>query len=124
MKKIVLLLVLVSELSGCSVYMAAAGKREPNLSAFAVGSTRGQVEQQLGTPASSNTFANGDREDLYEYLLDNEPSPGRAVAHGAADVLTLGLWEVIGTPIEAGSQGTKKQIRIIYDAQNKVKAIN
>lgn len=121
MKKLLLALPLV--LTGCSVYMAAAGDKEPNLGAFNVGSSRGQVEAQLGNAKTTTTLPNGDREDLYQYTIGNEPSAGRAIGHGAADVLTLGLWEVLGTPIEAGSQGTKKEIRIEYNAQNIVTKI-
>ena len=31
----------------------------------------------------------------------------RAVWHGAADVFTLGLWEIIGTPTESAFNGKK-----------------
>ena len=117
-----LILLALCLLQGCSVFMAASGDKEPDLGAFEVGSTRGQVEQQLGSPVSSTTLSNGDREDTYEYVLGNEPSPGRAFAHGAADVLTLGLWEVVGTPIEA-TTGDTRQVRIVYDSNNLVKAI-
>ena len=48
------------------------------------------------------------RVDLYEYEIGNKPSAGRAIGHGVMDILTLGLWEIIGTPIE-GFQGEKKR---------------
>lgn len=121
MKNVCLVFVLL--LNGCSVYMAASGHKEPDLGAFSIGSTRAQVEAQLGNAKGSETIEGGARRDLYEYTLGNEPSAGRAVAHGAADVLTLGLWEVIGTPVEAGSQGDKKQIRVVYDENDRVKSI-
>jgi hypothetical protein len=47
------------------------------------------------------------------------PSAGRAIAHGAMDVLTFGIWEVVGTPIE-GFKGSKKRVQIIYGPDNKV----
>ena len=50
----------------------------------------------------------------YEYEIGNEPSAGRAIGHGVMDVLTLGLWEVAGTPIE-GMQGEKKRLAVTYD---------
>jgi hypothetical protein len=43
---------------------------------------------------------------------------GRAVFHGAADVLTLGLWEVAGTPIEAVADGTPIKVEVYYDEKN------
>ena len=108
---------------GCSVAMALSGKKEPNLGAVRVGSTRGEAELQLGSPISSVTMEDGRRMDIYEYELGNEPSTGRAVAHGVLDVVTWGLWEIIGTPAEA-IQGKKYQITIYYDSDNRIAAIN
>ena len=59
--------------SGCSVGMALSGKREPNLGAFRIGSTRGEVELQLGSPVDTVTRPDGGRTDIYEYELHNEP---------------------------------------------------
>jgi hypothetical protein len=42
------------------------------------------------------------------------------VLHGAADVLTLGLWEVVGTPIEGYANGTKVSVEITYDREERV----
>jgi hypothetical protein len=114
---------LVMALMGCSVGMAMSGKEDPNLGAFRVGSTRGEVELQLGRPLASVTNPEGSRSDVYEYEIGNKPSPGRAIAHGVMDVLTLGLWEVVGTPIEA-FQGEKYRMTVRYDAQDRVVAIN
>ena len=100
-----------------------SGKKEPNLGAFRVGSSRGEVELQLGSPVSSVTTPEGKRVDMYEYELGNEPSAGRAIGHGVMDVLTFGLWEVAGTPIE-GFQGEKKRLTIRYDAKDVVETIN
>lgn len=105
--------------AGCSVGMAISGKPEPNLGAFRVGSMRGEVEVQLGSPISSTSLPDGRRIDVYEYELGNRPSAGRAVGHAVLDVLTLGLWELVGTPIEA-FQGSKHRIAITYGPDEKV----
>jgi hypothetical protein len=109
-------------LCGCSVGMALSGKSEPNIGAIKVGSTRGEVEIQIGSPTTSSTLKEGERVDVYEYEIGNEPSAGRAIGHGVMDVLTLGLWEVAGTPIE-GIQGEKRKIFITYDSNDHVKSI-
>jgi hypothetical protein len=109
-------------LCGCSVGMALSGKKDPDLGAIKVGSTRGEVEMHLGPPKSSSTLEDGTRLDVYEFEIGNEPSAGRAVGHGVMDVLTLGLWEVVGTPIEA-VQGDKRQLSITYDSDDRVKSI-
>ena len=60
--------------------------------------------------------------DVFELQRGNAPSGGRALAHGAIDLFTLGLWEVIGTPIEA-MQGESYTLTIEYDKQDKVKKV-
>ncbi len=107
------IVVLCFFMTGCSVGMAMSGKKEPQLGAVRTGATRGEVELQLGHPVEAHE-ENGRRVDIYEYEIGNEPSAGRAIGHGVMDVLTLGLWEVAGTPIE-GAQGEKKRLAITYD---------
>ena len=106
-------------LSGCSVGMALSGKQDPDLGAIRVGASRGEVELQLGPPIQSASLDQGLRADVYAYEIGNEPSAGRAIGHGVLDVLTLGLWEVAGTPIE-GVQGETYHATITYDRDDKV----
>jgi hypothetical protein len=110
---------LVLALSACSVGMALSGKNNPDLGAIRVGAARGEVELHLGPPIQSASLDDGLRADLYEYQIGNEPSAGRAIGHGVMDVLTLGLWEVVGTPIE-GVQGETYHATITYDRTDKV----
>ena len=121
MKNVIVLLCLMS-LYGCSVGMALSGKKEPAIGAIKVGSTRGEVEIHMGSPSTSTILEDGTRIDVYEYELGNEPSAGRAVGHGVMDVLTFGIWEIVGTPIE-GFQGEKRQLFITYDTEDRVKSL-
>ena len=59
-----LLLVGVILLQGCSVYMAADGTKEPNISHFNNGMSRFQVESVLGAPISY-TKAKGGSKAVY-----------------------------------------------------------
>ena len=68
------------------------------------------------------TVSDGNRVDVYEYEVGNEPSGGRAIGHAAMDVVTLGAWELIGTPIE-GFTGDKRRISITYDKNDVVKKL-
>lgn len=117
--RMLICMVFVICLTGCSVLMAMSGEREPDLGSFGIGSHRSEVEMQLGSPLSSVTLENGQRVDVYEYQIGNEPSAGRAIAHGAMDVLTWGVWEIIGTPVE-GFIGERRRIRICYDENNRI----
>lgn len=106
-------------LSACSVGMALSGKENPDLGAVRVGATRGEVELHLGSPIKSASLDDGQRADVYAYEIGNQPSAGRAIGHGMMDVLTLGLWEIVGTPIE-GVQGEIYHATITYDQGDKV----
>ena len=99
-----------------------SGKKDPNLGAIRVGATRGEVELHLGSPTKISSSNNGDQVAINEYEIGNEPSAGRAIGHGIMDVLTLGLWEVVGTPIE-GFQGKKYQVTISYDKNDRVTSV-
>lgn len=109
--------------NGCSVGMAMSGKDNPNLGMVRTGATRGEIELTLGPPVSTVSIDEGKRIDVYEYEIGNEPSAGRAIGHGIMDILTFGLWEVIGTPIE-GFQGSKHKLQVTYDKTDHVIAIN
>ena len=110
-------------LNSCSVGMAMSGKKTPELGSFKVGSTRQEVELQLGSPIKSVTLENKKRLDVYEYEVGNDPSVGRAIGHGVLDVLTLGWWELGGTPVE-GFIGEKHNLTLTYDENDRVVAIN
>ena len=116
-KSLLIAAVLITALSssGCSVYMAAKGDEEPNLTNVHRGASRGEIEMALGKPKNMTTDGDGKLTAIYEYTVGNEPSTGRAVGHGVMDVLTFGLWEVVGTPIEAINQGDKIKVTVLYD---------
>lgn len=111
-------------LSGCSVGMALSGKEEMNTSILYPGVPRQAVISRIGEPLSSDTDEEGNTIDTYAIVKGNEPSSTRAVVHGTLDVFTLGLWELMATPIEVieGTE-TKSQIVIFYDSEERIKEI-
>ncbi len=112
--------------SGCSVYMAANQPDAKDMSVLNQGSPRVLVISELGTPMFSEQQKNGKRIDLYQftqgYSSGNKMS--RAFFHGAADVMTLGLWEIVATPTESYASGTEMSISVTYDANDKVETYN
>jgi len=127
MKKIILILVLVlfpMLLQSCSVGMALSGNKQRDISTFYHGSDRSFVHAKTGLPDSSFQDKEGKWIDTYLIVTGDEPSAGRAIGHGALDVITLGLWEVIGTPIEAVAGSEEYQSFIIhYDKDNKIERV-
>ena len=108
-------------LAGCSVGMAMSGKPDPNISALAVGQSRDIVVLNLGQPTKT-LLADNKRTDVFELERGNQQSIGRATGHAVMDLLTLGGWELIGTPIE-GFAGDTITLQIEYDEENKVKSV-
>ena len=104
--------------SGCAVYMAAKGTPEPYGGGPLAGQDRNAVIASLGPPKES-VDSNGRRLEIYEYKTGDAPSPWRAVVHGLLDLSSLGIWEIIGTPIEM-AQGEKVRVTVEYDENGRV----
>ncbi len=104
--------------AGCSVYMAASQPEKKDLSALdSGGMPRDHVIAKLGAPTSSTMHEDGTRTDIYEFYEGSAGGwkVGRATFHAVADVFTLGLWEIVGTPTEMAVKGEKVTARAIYD---------
>jgi hypothetical protein len=108
---------------GCSIAMALNGHQEPIFDAFEVGSSRKQVEIQLGTPVSSKMLEEGKKEDTYKYEIGNSPNGGRATLNFYIDLATIGLAEPILSLIEV-FQGHDEYSYIVYTPDDRVVAIS
>ncbi|MDF2577896.1 MAG: hypothetical protein K0S74_1380 [Chlamydiales bacterium] len=109
--------------SGCSVIMASAKRKETDLSGVRVGAQRGEIELYLHRPVRTEILPDGQTRCFYMYKAGGNPSAGRAIGHGALDLVTLGLWEVAGTSIEAASNGSRRAVAITYTADGVVSRI-
>ena len=124
MRKIISLMLIglmAISISGCAVAMALHGKREVDIASLHIGQPRDEVIMILSQPMKTQTTETG-RTDIFECQRGNAPSAGRAIGHGAMDVLTFGAWELIGTPVEALS-GSTFYMTISYDKEDKVTKI-
>lgn len=119
--KIGLIAVLLHGIIGCSVYMAANQPDKKDIGVLKAGTPRSAVLAEFGTPIETS-MRNGAKVDIFTFTqgYSGVEKGGRAVLHGAADVLTLGLWEVVGTPIEGYANGTKVSIEITYDHEERL----
>lgn len=99
--------------------MALQGQKEPEHSVVKREAHRSDIEYHYGAPISETKHCDGTITAIYEYEVGREPSAGRAIAHGVMDVCTLGIWEVIGTPVEA-YKGDKMRMNVKYDRNEKM----
>lgn len=110
--------------TGCSVYMAATQPSRKDLSVLQVGASRGRIIAEFGAPVASEHDVSGARIEHYRFTqgFSAPLKAGRAVFHGAADVLTIGLWEIVGTPTEAVWDGTDYLLQVTYDESDRLVA--
>ncbi len=128
MRRIILsisLIILGFSVSGCSVFMAAHQPDYKDLSFLKVGVDRDTVLINLGVPAVTEKDKDGNEVDYFKfrqgYGMGNKTV--RMLGHGVADVFSLGLWEVVGTPSEAICNGHDVAVKITFDSKNQAKDI-
>ena len=110
--------------SGCAVVMAAKQPSKKEVGLLAPGVPRNLVLAELGQPVVTETRT-GKRVEVYSFVQGYSKGVrvSRSIAHGAADVLTFGLWEAIGTPTEAIFDGTRMAYEVTYDASDRVEQV-
>lgn len=115
------LLLLALPLAGCAAIKATEQPSKKNLSVLSPGSKRTHVIAELGAPTWSDERETG-ATDVFTFKQGyaKETKAARALAHGAADVATLGLWEVVGIPFESIADGTDVQLEVHYGADQRV----
>ncbi len=120
-RRLFLLMMVILFCTSCSVGMALSGTKATDTSVFYNGAERSFVMAKAGLPEVSIQGKDGNWIDTYLIVKGNEPSAGRAIGHGVMDVLTLGLWEGLGTPIEvvAGMED-KSRFIVYYDEDQKI----
>jgi hypothetical protein len=111
-------------LAGCSVYKAS---RQPGLKPielFRVGTHRDLLLANFGAPTTSFT-KEGKKYEMFCFTqgYSEGAKTTRAVVHGTADVFTLGLWEIVGTPTEAIFDGTDMAYEVSYDESDCVDSV-
>ena len=114
-------------LNGCSAVMA--GKRstykgDPKI--LTVGQTRVTVESALGAPDMSSPLEAGKQRVIYRMDPDAHTRGARNAAvagHIVADVLTLGLWEIAGTPTELAAQDEMHSYIVTYNASGVIESV-
>jgi hypothetical protein len=111
--------------SGCSVFMAAKQPDAKNIELFKTGTSRKALWAEFGPPLISEQ-TNGQKVEIFTIIqgYSKLAKTGRAIFHGAADVFTLGLWEIIGTPTELFFDGTEMAFHVIYDENDQLEQVN
>jgi hypothetical protein len=110
--------------SGCSVAMAAHQPSKKDVALFSPGVPRSLVLAEIGAPITTEMKA-GKRVEVFAFTqgYSKATKVSRSIGHGAADVFTLGLWEVVGTPTEAAFNGSNVAYEVTYDAGDRIENV-
>ncbi len=121
MKKLISIALIVFLSTGCSVFMAAKQPSAKNLDVMSIGTPRSVVLAEFGQPVNTSKKG-GLTVDVFSFVqgYSSGTKASRAIFHGLADVFTLGIWEVAGTPIESYADGTKVAYEVTYGDDDKV----
>jgi hypothetical protein len=112
-------------LAACSPVMESNRPDPIDLKQFTVGEDRIKVITTLGAPMSTVENA-GNSCDVYQLYTHGPGASGKvAIAAGeaVADVFTLGLAEVVFTPVEAGTKNAKHTVTFCYGADTKLVSV-
>lgn len=97
-----------------------------DLSQFKVGESQVHVIETIGAPVDKIKNGDGQPCDVYK-LYTRGPGPDEkaaiAAGEGAADVVTLGLAEVVFTPVEVGTRNAKHTVTFCYNKDGKLASV-
>ena len=120
--RVLVVILSVFWLAGCSVLMALEGNTDRDYSLFKRGTPRKHVLARYGPPLSTE-IKEGKRVDIYEFEEGDEPAPQRVGVHLMADVITWGAWELIATPYEY-FQGEDVRYVVEYGYDDTVESVS
>jgi hypothetical protein len=118
----VLVVILVT---GCSPVMEANRPDPVDLSQFVVGESRLKIIADLGSPLASEKDGENSC-DVYKLFTKGPAGVGKgAIAAGeiVADVFTIGLAEIIFSPVEAATRNSKHTVVACYLPNNSLASI-
>ncbi|MFZ2448544.1 MAG: hypothetical protein WAW37_19460 [Syntrophobacteraceae bacterium] len=123
--RILVICFVIFSVSSCSVYMAAHQPGQKDMTVLKSGIHQSVVRTEMGTPVWTGK-ENEQTVDIFRFTqgYSQGEKTGRAVFHGAADVLTLGLWEVVGTPVESIASGDQYTVKVFYDDNSYVTRVD
>ena len=121
----VLFILFIVPISGCSVFMAAEQPVAKNIELFKTGTSREVLLAEFGQPLISEE-TDGKKVEIFTFIqgYSKLAKTGRVIFHSAADVFTLGLWEIVGTPTEMYFNGNEMAFHVSYDENDHLDEVN
>ena len=121
-----ILIVSAFVLGGCSTVMEANRPSAVNLKKVYIGERRIEVIGYLG-PALASEKDDDKICDVYRLYTSGTSKAGKGaiiIGAAAADVFTLGLFEVLATPTEAVTKSKLHTVMFCYSSENKLISVS
>lgn len=111
--------------SGCAAIKATQQPGKKDLTVLTPGTPRTRLICELGAPLWTEE-RDGATVDIFCFKqgYTKAVKAGRALVHGAADVATGGLWEVVGIPAESLADGKDVKVEVTYDDRRAVRSVD
>jgi hypothetical protein len=111
--------------AGCAASKAMQQPPKRDLQVLAQGTPRTNVIAELGAPTWTDPNSTPPV-DVYSFKqgYSKGVKATRALVHTAGDVVTWGLWEVVGIPTETLANGTDVQLTVHYDENQQVRTVD
>lgn len=124
MKKILYIILIVISFTGCSVLIAGSKPTKPIDEEKVIKlETREQVEKKLTRSIVKEEKTEKGTLVTYEKWYDRSAKV-RMVLHAGLDVVTVGLWELVGTVGEINTNPTAfYDLEILYGKNNEIKDV-
>ena len=121
---VLLFLLQLSVSSGCAAYKAAHQPGKKNMSLLSPDTPRALIIAELGQPVHTENKANQTVDTFaFKQGYSRPEKMFRTAGHIAGDVFTLGLWEIVGLPIETAFAGEQIKVQVSYDANQNVNSV-
>jgi hypothetical protein len=128
MRKVILILLcglVTIQVLGCSAVMASKRETKKDLSVLRIGGNRDDIVAVLGAPYQTQRFEDGRVKDTYK-IVENAPTKEwktvEVAGNGILSVGTLGIWEIVGTPLQLATKQEATLFILYYGADNKLTA--
>ncbi len=107
--------------TGCAATLAMRQPDMKDLSVLQPGVPRGRVVAELGPPLTSYPSEEGGV-DVFHFTqgYTRFQRTARALGHATGTVVTGGVWEIAGIPIETWYSGTDVKLEVFYDLHGRV----
>ena len=124
MKKILYMIMIIISFTGCSVLIAGSKPTKPVGEEKVIKlETREQVEKKLTKNIVKEEKTEGGTLVTYEKWYDRGAKV-RMVLHAGLDIVTVGLWELVGTVGEINTNPTAfYDLEILYGENDEIKDV-